>query len=579
MRVAAASRLADTLIAFARSRRGNYATLTALTMPLLFMFAALAVDTGSLFLERRALQSMADIAAIAAATEITKAYRAAAMALADNGLAPADADDAHLPDAAHQGSSVQMRVETGLYVPDPSVNVGHRFAAGAASPNAVRVSLSMIGERFFAGFIPAPTIAASATAATLPEAAFSIGSRLARLDAGVLNAALGALTGSALSLSLMDYEALASADASLLDVLDALKSEAHLDAATYGDLLRTSIRIGQLVSAMRQVGGLELRPRVALGRLAQALDRSDARLQLDNLLELGAHERMPVGFRNPGLEPVVPALDLLSAAALVSAANGSRQIELGLDARATGLGDVSLALAVGEPAQRSPMFRAGGTGALVRTAQLRLMLRVKIGLSSTGLPPLIELPLYLELAPAEARLTGISCSAGTTGEPSVTIAARPGVASAQIGTVGPAEFERMDAPAQPRPVTFINTPLLTISGAAKMQIASGQFSTLRFDPAEFKRHAMQRVSTAKVAQSLLVSLLNDLRLEVRVAGVLGLNLGSAGPAKAALLDALTQAAPRLDEFLDALLAILGVSIGEADIRVLGASCGRPVLVQ
>jgi uncharacterized membrane protein len=90
---------------------------------------------------------------------------------------------------------------------------------------------------------------------------------------------------------------------------------------------------------------------------------------------------------------------------------------------------------------------------------------------------------------------------------------------------------------------------------------------------------MQRVSTAKVAQSLLVSLLNDLRLEVRVAGVLGLNLGSAGPAKAALLDALTQAAPRLDEFLDALLAILGVSIGEADIRVLGASCGRPVLVQ
>src|SRR5690606_28203884 len=141
-----------------------------------------------------ALQSMADIAAISAAADVANAEAAAGLALTDNGLLHADTDDAGMPDLARQGSNVRrMRVETGVYVPDPSIDVDHRFVAGMTSPNAVRVSLSMTGERFFAHFMSAPIISATATAAAMPEAAFSIGSRLARLDAGVLNAALGAL--------------------------------------------------------------------------------------------------------------------------------------------------------------------------------------------------------------------------------------------------------------------------------------------------------------------------------------------------------------------------------------------------
>jgi uncharacterized membrane protein len=37
--------------------------------------------------------------------------------------------------------------------------------------------------------------------------------------------------------------------------------------------------------------------------------------------------------------------------------------------------------------------------------------------------------------------------------------------------------------------------------------------------------------------------------------------------------------PALDKLLYNLLSLLGVSLGQADVRVTGATCGRSVLVQ
>ena len=67
-------------------------------------------------------------------------------------------------------------------------------------------------------------------------AAFSIGSRLARLDGGLANQLLHALTGAKVSLSAADYRSLAEARISLPDALDALATEADLRVGDYARL-------------------------------------------------------------------------------------------------------------------------------------------------------------------------------------------------------------------------------------------------------------------------------------------------------------------------------------------------------
>jgi uncharacterized membrane protein len=92
---------------------------------------------------------------------------------------------------------------------------------------------------------------------------------------------------------------------------------------------------------------------------------------------------------------------------------------------------------------------------------------------------------------------------------------------------------------------------------------------------------VRQVSTGTVATSLTQSLFSSLSLEIKVGlGVLNIPLLTLPSNTTALLGAtIGAAAPAIDELLAELLKLLGLSIGQADIRVHGASCGTGVLVQ
>ncbi|TIO02805.1 MAG: hypothetical protein E5X96_16375, partial [Mesorhizobium sp.] len=100
--------------------------------------------------------------------------------------------------------------------------------------NAVQVSMKKLGTLYFAASVMAPpVIGTTATASAQPAAAFSVGSRLASVNGGVLNALLGALLGGNLSLSVMDYNSLISADVDVLSFTDALATQLRLTGVTY----------------------------------------------------------------------------------------------------------------------------------------------------------------------------------------------------------------------------------------------------------------------------------------------------------------------------------------------------------
>jgi len=554
--------------------------MTALTMPAALVLAAVAVDEASLYAEKREAQSLVDIAAITAAANLSKAETAVTTTFRDNGVANVVVGSAGTqPPAGANGIKPTVTITPGRYVADASAAVGTRFAAGVQPYNSVKVTFKKTGTRYFGGaLIAAPTIATQATASIAPQAAFSIGSRLASVDEGILNSLLNGLTGSNLSLKVLDYNALISADVSVLSFFDALATKLQITAGTYTNVLNASATVGQIASAMASIDGISADAKLAIQTIANKAT-NPTKIPLSHLFDLGPVGNLALGSKPAGLTAKTSLMDILTASAAL--ANGNNQVAVNLGTNVLGLLKVTLALAIGEPPQSTPWFTIGNTGSIVRTAQTRLFLEVYVGLKNI-LPiiPLLDvtLPVYVEVAYAEAKLTGISCPTGRPESIKVSVAARPGIIDLRIADINKNNFRNNPVPSGR--VEIANVLLGAASVTAKVAITSSNldYTNLEFSQSDINNRVYKTVSTKNITTSLITSLLGTKdALQVKILGLDLLGLGNVLlPAVAAALVPITQP---VDTLLYNVLGALGIRVGEADVRVNGATCGQSVLVQ
>ena len=273
-------------------RRGNVATMTALTMPLVLGIGAIAIDEASLYVEKREAQAITDLAAIAAASDLTRAEFTAFGVLSDNRIVDlatieqGSADEEEDTDGAGAGDD-DVRVEPGRYAANPALAASVRFTPGAEPANAVRVTVRKRGHRYFAGaLVKPPRITVRAVATATPQATFSVGSRLASLHGGVLNALLGELLGGQVTLSAMDYQALLGAQVGLFSFLDALAIETDLTAVTYETLIDTEVTVADIAAAVARIPGISAETRVAANRFAASARLANAGpISLSRLLD------------------------------------------------------------------------------------------------------------------------------------------------------------------------------------------------------------------------------------------------------------------------------------------------------
>ena len=576
----------------AADTRGNFALMTAGVAPMMLVLAAVGVDTGSLYLEKRKAQGIADLAAITVAANLDNAVEAARLVFSDHGVDDIALgivrDDGGLEwrdvpgPATAAGSAV---LTPGRYLSSLSVPPAERFARPASGApveiNAVKVTYRTTGTRYFAAsLIPPPQIVVEATAATDRKAAFSIGSRLVELKDGIANRLLANLTGSSIALDVMDYNALLSADISLLSFLDALATEIDLTGASYDEVLDASVSVGQVAGAISKAEGVSDKAQAASRRLATQVGTSGARtFKLSQLIGLdGTTARATVRQ----VAAHVDVMELVAAGAML--AGQGRQVKLDLGAAVPGLLAVVVDLAVGEPPQKSPWFAIGARGEVVRTAQTRLRVVVEIAnnpLLTTLLGARIRLPLYLELAYGEARLHSIACPTGRRDSVRVGIDARPGVANLYLAEVDPSRIVDFANPAPRSPAKLIQLAVVNVTGQAQAEIGAVAPKRLNFTLADIDGAKVKQVSTETVVTSLTRSLFSSLSLDINVGlGILNIPLVTLPPNTKALLGStIGAAAPAVDELLKELLKLLGLSIGQADIRVHGATCGSAVLVQ
>ena len=539
---------------FRRDRRGAIGILFAMFLMVAMGVCALAIDVGSLYLERRTAQGAADLAAIAAAANIDHAEAAARATLTANGF----------------GSLSTLAVVKGRYEVDRSVAHGLRFKAGGLPHNAVRLNVAFPGEIYFSkALFAAPEISVSAMGAVDAHAMFSIGSRLAALRGGVVNGLLGALLGANLSLSVMDYNALLDANVSLADFLSALSSEVGLAAGTYDQLLAADAKAGQVLRATAEAArrGGDTRAAQVLASLA-AQTPASVTVPMRTILSLGTLTNASIGEPHAGLAADVNVMSLVMAAA--TAANGTRQVSVNLGASVPGLLGLTMDVAIGERAQNSGWVAIGQAGATLRTAQTRIRLLAEVGGSGLLAGVRIRLPVYVEIASAEARLEAVRCGAGARGE--AVVAARPAVVRAWIGEINPAGLSSFSSAPPVSYASIVSIPLLSISGKAYAEMSNAQAVPLTFDSDDVARRTVKTAEVRDYLTSLTSSLLRSLDLRVSLIG-----LGSVGLLTNALLGILAPVTAALDPVLASVLDLVGVHLGEVDVQVHGIRCGNSVL--
>jgi uncharacterized membrane protein len=545
---------------FCNDERGNFAIMAAGLMTVVIGCAALGVDLGSIFTDKRRTQSTTDLAAIVAASNLTNATNAATATVTKNNYPASDL----------------VSVVLGTYTANSAISPQARFVTPAVgTPNAARVTMTTQTPLYFAHYITGANqynITTTATAATTQMAAFAIGSRLLSVNGGVLNAVLGSMLGTTLSLSVMDYNSLASVNIDAFSFLSAVATRVNLTAATYSQILSANLKVSDIIAAMlsaQQVANGASSATTALSTISQAMNTVTTQMQLGSLIDVGPYGGLTAGT-SPQMGVAVSLLQLLNATAQV--ANGTHQIATGLAISLPGIASVSLVVTIGERAQGSSWLAVGSAGASVHTAQTRVLLSIQ--LLGAGPVPAVNLPVYVEVASGTATLNAVNCGFPNISTSTVTLGVTPGIVNAWIGNVTMADMNNFTTAPNPPPATLVNLGLITVSGRANAYMGNTTPTNVTFTYPEIQAQTPQTVTTTNFTSSLTSSLLGNLSLNVTIIG-LGLPIPGLGATVAGILAGVTSP---VDQLLASLLQTLGVGIGQADVWVTGVRCDGAVLV-
>jgi uncharacterized membrane protein len=579
-------------------RRGQYGAFSvfALVGVLMLSLAALgAIDIGNLYLARRNLQRVADLAATAGAQTIDSVTTPAAACA--NAVATAQQNASRNGFAAGAGKT--MTVTCGRW--DPALYAAPTYFATSGAPqNAVQVAVQQQVPYFFI-VGPVQTVRASAIAKATTIGSFSLATSVATLNGGLVNGLLNGLLGTSLNLSVASYQGLAGATVKISDLM------AEVGVGTVDQLLNTQLTVGQLASAMigalsRSGNGVSVTVTSALGTIAAAAPGGTA-ISLGNTS--AASGLLSIGLSNPeaGANASIGVLDALLVAAEI--ANGQNAVNLGAALNLGPVANVSAQLKIVEP----PVIAIGEAGqdasgnwrTSAHSAQVRLYLNVQLlnlpsllGMSISAL----NLPIYIEAGQGTAYLQSTQCTTSKATSASV-IGAQPGIAALCISDSASANMTNVRTPAScstPATVaqlTLPGWPVLTISAGSSspasglsLSVQPASATTLVFNGVSGDSDDYQSTNsnaldgiTASVLGQVATALTSSLHISVGgssgLLGFLGVTLGAV---VGGLVNLLSPVLNALDALLVPLLQLLGVQIGISTVHDIALTCGDAQLV-
>ncbi|KAA0967745.1 pilus assembly protein TadG-related protein [Pseudomonas sp. ANT_H12B] len=378
-------------------QRGAIGLMAALTLGMALVFLLVVVDSGRLYLKKRDLQRVADMAALEASTrggDCTAGNTATVYATAS-----ANRNGFTLPDPNHN-----LLVACGALTLD--ANNLRVFGADPSKSEAIRVIASHSVQQSVAGgvgalFGGAPRAAtinltASAVAALPPpQASLTLRSTMLSVDtskSATLNALFGGLLGGNLNINAAGWNGLVNTNISLLGYLDRLKVDLNLSAAGYNQVLGNTIAVSQLIQTAVNV----LDPGGTLGATATIASLQALKVAAGaTTVVLGNVLHVEAGSTVTALGTNLKVFDLIEA--LVQLANKKNGLVATVPINLAGLAQITARIQILEPPQLSaignPKHAAlaplGPNRIYVKTAQVRTLLSVDLPILS-AIQPLLE---------------------------------------------------------------------------------------------------------------------------------------------------------------------------------------------
>ena len=370
-------------------QRGAIGLMAALTMGLALVFMLLTVDSGRLYLEQRKLQRIADMAALEAAEHDG----------ACTGSGPQASTLARTAATRNGHSPLNPLIASCGYLRTGNDNL-RTFTADNQRNEAIKVEVSNVVVTSFAGGIYAlvqggaiartTTLRASAVAASPgpPQAMLSIRSTLLQvssMQSAILNALLKAI-GASTQLTVLGWQGIADTQLNLLDYLDALSTDLHLNLGDYQQLLNLQTTADKL-----------------LGVAVKVLQQSGAAVEVTgNLLKLAADLKGPItvgqllnlqtGTAQAGLDANVQVLQLVQA--MIQLAANRQAVNAEIPINVLGLINGRVYLKVIQPPQNSAVGDPRSDELRVHTAQIRALVSLDLPLL-TGIAGLLNAVLDL----------------------------------------------------------------------------------------------------------------------------------------------------------------------------------------
>lgn len=568
------ARLRALLKRFRDDKRGVISIFGAFAMVAGIGVSAMVVDVGHLYLTKRRLQTVVDAAALAAAGDPQNATAIAQDIFRRNGY-PTD----------------QLSVQPGHYTADPVLSASARLDTNPARPpNAVKVVNRIATNDFLASIFNSSgkaNVSATATAAQTPTVSFSAGTGLAQIDAGLLNAVLGKLLGTTLSLSFANWhDGLAAANVDALTFLNQFATHAGLAAGTYGDLANANLTVGQFILAAQ--AALNAHPGDANNAALDALNLLSLQVPqqvsatVGSIIDTTLWKTRKIGsiVQQDQGQTTINLLDTITAMARLYGSNHLADVGTSLSIPVTNT-SISAYVTAGQP-QASAAVAALGT--TITTSQVRLLLNVTAANVNLGLATAkVVLPIYVEIASGKAQVKAIPCQTNGT---MVTISSTATGTTAQIGSVTQAQLQDFGQAIQPTPAAVVQLsvqlPLLpaipvSIQAGGTAAVAAGAPTDMNFTLPQIQAGTAQTVAGSN--GQLISGVAQNLTLTASGNGITSAVSNLVNTVVMPLLrPLLVSILSTLDPVVGNLLQTLGVKIGTLDVTVHGASCGRSKLI-
>jgi uncharacterized membrane protein len=546
-----------------RDERGAILVLAAGGIVLAMIASALAVDLGFIARDARTNQKIADMAALDAAR-----------ALPGNPTQTADDSVKRNDPARMLGNDFVVECRTA------AINVFSDTLCASGESTAVKVSVHSIHKNVFPFVSQSKVVTRAAIGQIQRQAGFSLGSSLARVEAGaqspifnrVFERFLGLQPGSLTVLDAVSYKGLADAYVTLG------RLQAELGFATVDELLSADLTVKRLLEATSVVMNNE---GVAGSAYIDTIVATIGPASVANTSEFKLGDMITVasGAEGAAASTGINVLQLLTGSAELANHDTFVTADQFIDVPDS-LGNVSvlnvgnvgtgMSLKVIEP----PQIYIGQQGGTVHTAQVEIKFSptIDVGITLPGpVGSLLRAVGTLTVVTGGADATGTLTTVRCTAPQGIDVTVDTAAMTTQVSTTTPVSL---------RTALNVVAGSVNVSGAAT-GLPNSQLVPFAY-PTEFSPDAdSKQTNTASLNTN--VTSTSSGNVAIGIPPLINVNL-AAGVVSGAVL---TSVKPLLDKIAERLktpeFAALGISLGIADVAALRdafapTGCGQPGLI-